>query len=137
MDFFHKIMERLDLKRLRKDAEITQSELANRIGYPQAFLSQIEHGKRPAPDKLIKIVVKELGISNINDYIETVPDPVPSQDLPKLEPLSFDNIIKGEPNVESLQNTISQLVDLLVKSQQRIDNLEKENKKLLELIGKI
>ena len=69
-------MERLDLKRLRKDAEITQSELANRIGYPQAFLSQIEHGKRPAPDKLIKIVVKELGISNINDYIETVPDPV-------------------------------------------------------------
>ena len=82
-------------------------------------------------------MVKELGISNINDYIETVPDPVPSQDLPKLEPLSFDNIIKGEPNVESLQNTISQLVDLLVKSQQRIDNLEKENKKLLELIGKI
>ena len=87
-------MERLDLKRLRKDAEITQLELANRIGYPQAFLSQIEHGKRPAPDKLIKIVVKELGISNINDYIETVSDPVPSQDLPKLEPLSFDNIIK-------------------------------------------
>ena len=93
--------------------------------------------RRAIPDKLIKVVVKELGISNINDYIETVPDPVPSQDLPKLEPLSFDNIIKGEPNVESLQNTISQLVDLLVKSQQRIDNLEKENKKLLELIGKI
>ena len=130
-------MERLDLKRLRKDAEITQSELANRIVYPQAFLSQIEHGKRPAPDKLIKIVVKELGISNIDDYIETVPDSITSQNQPKLEPLSLDNIIKGEPSVESLHNTISQLVELLVKSQQRIDNLEKENKKMLELLSKI
>lgn len=128
-------MELLDLKRIRREACITQSELANRLGYPQPFLSQIEHGKRPAPNQLLKMLAVELNISNIDDYIKEVPDPpkpakVSQDEIPELK-IQTSNPAPSSPE----SSTISQLVELLAKSQERIDRLEKENKRLMDLIN--
>ena len=62
-------MKFLDIRRLRKDYGLTQSQFAQRMGISQASVSNLETGKQQSTQYFIGIVVSELEIKNITDYI--------------------------------------------------------------------
>ena len=62
-------MKFLDIRRLRKDYGLTQSQFARRMGISQASVSNLETGKQQSTEYFIGIVAHELGIKNITDYI--------------------------------------------------------------------
>lgn len=47
-------MQRIDLKRLRRDYGLKQADVANKSGYPQSFISQMENGVKAAPAGFIE-----------------------------------------------------------------------------------
>ena len=62
-------MSHIDIARLRKDHNMSQSQLAGRLQMTQSFLSAIENGKSPLPldkeDRLLEI----FSLSSLKDYI--------------------------------------------------------------------
>lgn len=50
------------LRRLRMAADITQEELARRVGLKQSNLSRIEHGKQQPTLRVALAIAKELGV---------------------------------------------------------------------------
>lgn len=67
------------IKTIRKQLEVSQSELSERCGVSQTSLSQIESGvKHPSP-KTIKLICEALGIPEPLIYIVGIDD----ADVPK------------------------------------------------------
>lgn len=62
-----------DLKRFRKERKLKQTGLADALGVGQSFISQIESGKDPIPDALIKKLADIYNVKNISDYIVDEP----------------------------------------------------------------
>lgn len=50
------------LRQLRKEAGVTQSQLAKAVGLHQTMISQIENNERPIPDKRIADFATALGV---------------------------------------------------------------------------
>lgn len=69
-------MKYLDLKRIRKERKISQTELAKQLDYPQAYVSQIENRKRYAPQAFVNRVVEVLQMDNIDEYLVDAPKKV-------------------------------------------------------------
>lgn len=66
-------MKYLDLKSIRREYNISQSELAKLTDYPQPFVSGVENQKRYATDEFIEKVVGVLHIEDITPYITDSP----------------------------------------------------------------
>ena len=45
------------IKLLRKEVRMTQTDFGNKIGIAQGYLTNIETGKRPATEKIVKIIL--------------------------------------------------------------------------------
>lgn len=60
------------LKQLRLDAQLTQSELANRLNKPQSYVSKYESGERRLDVVEIREICIEAGItlSRFSDLVE-------------------------------------------------------------------
>lgn len=52
----------LELKRTRKARGWNQMEVANRLGVSQGYVSLLESGKRPVPDRLLPALRSKLGL---------------------------------------------------------------------------
>ena len=62
-------MQVIDLKRLRKDFCLTQSEVAKKCGYPQSFVSQMENGIKAAPDGFIQKMKESFEQIPVESYL--------------------------------------------------------------------
>ena len=124
-------MRQLDLQRIRKEHNVTQLRLAELTKYPQSFISQIERGRVDAPEKFYKKLTEVLGIKDFEPYM--LPERVEIVDLkPQVQPEAQNN----EPcsNSSEEQKMASRLLDMIDRRDQRISELESENKRLHELL---
>ena len=123
-------MRQLDLQRIRKEHNVTQLRLAELTKYPQSFISQIERGRVDAPEKFYKKLTEVLGIKDFEPYM--LPERVEIVDSkPQVQPEAQNN----EPcsNSSEEQKMASRLLDMIDRRDQRISELESENKRLHEL----
>ena len=124
-------MRQLDLQRIRKEHNVTQLRLAELTKYPQSFISQIERGRVDAPEKFYKKLTEVLGIKDFEPYM--LPERVEIVDSkPQVHPEAQNN----EPcsNCSEEQKMASRLLDMIDRRDQRISELESENKRLHELL---
>lgn len=124
-------MRQLDLQRIRKEHNVTQLRLAELTKYPQSFISQIERGRVDAPEKFYKKLTEVLGIKDFEPYM--LPERVEIVDSkPQVQPEAQNN----EPcsNSSEEQKMASRLLDMIDRRDQRINELESENKRLHELL---
>ena len=61
-------MEHINLQYIRKSHGLTQRQLAEKTGYPQGFISQIENGKAPAPAPFVVKLQEIFRMSNAELY---------------------------------------------------------------------
>ena len=124
-------MRQLDLQRIRKEHNVTQLRLAELTKYPQSFISQIERGRVDAPEKFYKKLTEVLGIKDFEPYM--LPERVEIVDQkPQVQSEAQNN----EPCTTSSeeQKIASRLLDMIDRRDQRISELESENKRLHELL---
>ena len=124
-------MRQLDLQRIRKEHNVTQLRLAELTKYPQSFISQIERGRVDAPEKFYKKLTEVLGIKDFEPYM--LPERVEIADQKtQVQPEAQNN----EPysNSSEEQKMASRLLDMIDRRDQRISELESENKRLHELL---
>lgn len=70
-------MKQLDLQKLRREAKISQKQLAEALQVAQSFVSAVENGKNPMPDYWTQKIIDVFKISDISLYEVEVPDPLP------------------------------------------------------------
>lgn len=61
-------MAQYDLKRLRKEKDMTQQELAKRLNLSQGFLSSVECGRNPFPDERVDELQSLFPDISLEDY---------------------------------------------------------------------
>lgn len=61
-------MKQLDLKKFRKERELTQNDLAKILGVGQSFISQAENGHDGVPDDWLPVLEKHFGEIDWNSY---------------------------------------------------------------------
>ena len=111
-------MRQLDLQKIRKEHKVTQQRLAELTKYPQSFISQIERGRVDAPQKFLDKLSELLGINDFEPYL--LPDKAEVKEVQApAEP-------KQETKKDEEQSTISRLLDMLERRDQRITELENE-----------
>ncbi len=72
-------MERIDITKLRKEAGMSQRELAEKLNIKPSFLSAIENGRSRLPEGQLEKIKQIFGVSDLSDYVaadqhkETVP----------------------------------------------------------------
>ena len=64
-------MERIDLAKLRKDAGISQRELADRLNIKPSFLSAIENGRSRLPEGQLEKIKQIFGMDDLSGYMLT------------------------------------------------------------------
>lgn len=70
------IMRKFDIKRLRVDKGLKQSEMAELLNIPQSSISSMENGKTQVSQNYINILVEKLAIDNIDEYYYDVEEMV-------------------------------------------------------------
>lgn len=68
-------MKRLDLKKIRKERNLTQAALAEKLGVQQSFVSQAENGHDSIPGDWITKLGDLFGDIKWGDYMIDEPDP--------------------------------------------------------------
>lgn len=58
-----------DIKRFRKDLKLKQEDLAQILGVPQSFISQVENGKDQMPYKWIDVLKETHTSDELNKYV--------------------------------------------------------------------
>ncbi len=61
-------MQSIDLKRFRKDNNLTQTQMAEIFGCKQSYISDIERYRRPMPNAYIKALVNRFNEEKLQDY---------------------------------------------------------------------
>lgn len=115
-------MQRIDLKRFRKERRLTQKSVSEATGYQQCHVSSIENGKTSAPNAFINKLQQVYGVGNIRDYVY-------DDSLQDLAPIA-------QPSNEELimsQYLIAQNKELM----DQVKQLTSENKLYLEEITKL
>ena len=140
-----------DLQRIRKEKKVTQRELAEMTSYPQGFISEIETGKASAPEAFINKVAELFNISDIEGYIQDVPNvSVRKENKSKkaaeitqkilnhstLPPLEI-RTTKDDPNEMTITKSMfTTIIDSLLKKDKKIEELEQEIKFLREQLNR-
>ena len=122
-------MRQLDLQKIRKEHKVTQQRLAELTKYPQSFISQIERGRVDAPQKFLDKLSELLGINDFEPYL--LPDKAEVKEVQApAEP-------KQETKKDEEQSTISRLLDMLERRDQRITELENEIRTLHQQLNRL
>lgn len=128
---------RLDLQEIRVKHKLTQQKIAEVTDYPQSFISQIERGKVSVPQLFIEKLRTLFNIEDVDDYVtyievKKVPaetaEPAEAEQPKEEQPASGGDAQEALPTADQI--TISRLVELLNKSERRIEKLEAENERL-------
>ncbi|MBQ3690174.1 MAG: helix-turn-helix transcriptional regulator [Bacteroidales bacterium] len=116
-------MKPFDLKGFREDFSLSQTDLAKMLGVKQAFVSQVERGLDPMPDKWIdkiKEIYKSVDLSKYfdNPNIINVSEGVNSgvnNTLNQCELISgfLSEITAQRKMTEALQGKLFELIDKL------------------------
>ena len=61
-------MPRIDIARIRKERNMSQSELAQQLQITQSFLSAIENGKSPLPPEKEAKIMEIFGLESLDSY---------------------------------------------------------------------
>ena len=117
----------IDLQRIRKEHKVTQKHLAELTQYPQSFISQIENRRVNAPVQFQQKLMDILGITSLEPYYL----PSPMQEAAKGSNQG-ESGVAGKNNDQQL--TINRLLDIIDRRDERIRELESENKRLTELL---
>lgn len=107
------MIKKLDLKRIRNERGLTQTQLAKRLDYPQSYVSYIESGKSSPSKEFQEALKKELKIKDLYLYAIATDD---NEDAQK----AFFS------RLDEQQNTINRLLDMLDRRDERIKELEQE-----------
>ena len=110
----------IDLLRIRKEHHVTQRRLADLTNYPQGFISQIENRRVSAPIQFQQNLMEALGIPSLEPYY-----------LPSPEEQVAQNLANG---ANEFQQTVNRLLDIIDRRDERIRELENENKRLQDII---
>lgn len=86
----------LDLKRLRSDHNLTQSQIARALDLSQSYLSQIERAQRRAPEALIITIAEHFNIDNIEEY-KYIKDKISSPKISNNKTQNIQNSIVNSP----------------------------------------
>lgn len=121
-------MQKLDLKRIRKEQKLTQVKLSEITGYPQGFISQMENGNESIPNAFITILADKLHIANIDEYFvdkdkELVKNDT-EEETRKITNLSIRKNAKWQN--DSSYSIIQRLLTMIERKEEKIDNLEAE-----------
>lgn len=145
-------MERIDLVRLRKQAMMSQRELADKLQVRPSFLSAIENGKSRIPDEKLEKLKIIFGVDNFDDYIleshdevDYVPphthnDPGDSltQLLTHIHNLAHQNDSprneEAATRIDYLMRRNDRLSERVDELRERVDELIEENLRLKELL---
>jgi transcriptional regulator with XRE-family HTH domain len=102
------------LSKLRKDAGITQAELARRLGLAQSLISRFEKGQRRMYDDMIVATAKILGVTP-NDILGVGPcKPIKPEEASLTRKMVHRlKIIEGMPR--RAQETVLDMLDLAIK----------------------
>lgn len=107
------MIKKLDLKRIRKERGLTQTQLAKRLDYPQSYVSYIESGKSSPSKEFQETLQRELKIEDLYLYA--------------LETDDNEGAMKTFlARIDEQQNTINRLLDMLDRRDARIKELEQE-----------
>lgn len=129
-------MRVLDLQRIRSEKNISQVKVAELTGYPQGFVSNIEHGKASAPVVFIERVAELFGVENIYDYVSEVANPNLKKKMNKrakgvdTATDSIPDVVDMASAVSAEQAIVSNFLELLKKKEEKIERLEAENEQL-------
>jgi transcriptional regulator with XRE-family HTH domain len=131
-------MPYLDILSIRREHNITQSELSKLTGYPQSYISRMETGKEPANEDFVNIVKEQLHIENINNYytdspIEKQPNISRSFNNRQERNASWQN---GVPDAFALRllDIIDRKDEQIAALQSRLDKIDDNLTHLTEII---
>lgn len=120
-------MEIIDFEALRKENNLTQTDLAKILGVGQSFLSALERGKKTLSKDKIEILKNKFG--DISKYIT---------DQPKLviEGVTSEDVKRMSVDVFT-KKLIEMMNDKLIAPYALVDDQKKEIERLNRYIGRL
>lgn len=122
-------MYKIDIKEFRRKNKLTQKQFAAYLGVGQGFISQMENGINPIPEKYIRKILDDPDLDSSMILIEN-PDTevkMPREVFDKISQLIDANCSQKEDisslvaTIKSQQGTIAGQQDLLAKMQTLVD----------------
>lgn len=104
-------MYKIDFKEFRRKNNFTQKQLASYLGTGQGFVSQMETGKNPTPEKYIIKILEDPDVDSSMVVVES-----PDTEV-KMSREVFNRMSQLIDTVCSQQGTIASQQDLLAKMQ--------------------
>lgn len=109
-------MEHINLQYIRKSHGLTQRQLAEKTGYPQGFISQIENGKAPAPALFVAKLQEIFRMSNAELYSQ---QPIGEQETQEA----------GDPQAD-VREIVRRFINMVERRDEKIERLEAEIERL-------
>ena len=107
------MINKLDLKRIRKERGLTQSQLAKMLNFPQSYISYIESFRSSPSQEFQDAIKNTLKIEDLSLYEVTEED-------------AEQGLKTFLSRIDEQQNTINRLLDMIDRRDQRINELEQE-----------
>lgn len=104
-------MYKIDIKEFRRKNKLTQKQFAAYLGVGQGFVSQMENGINPIPEKYIRKILDDSTVDSSMVIVESLDSEV------KMSREVFDKMSRLIDTVCSQQGTIAGQQDLLSKMQ--------------------
>lgn len=108
-------MYKIDIKEFRRKNKLTQKQFAAYLGVGQGFVSQMENGINPIPEKYIRKILDDSTVDSSMVIVESLDSEV------KMSREVFDKMSRLIDTVCSQQGTIAGQQDLLSKMQMLVD----------------
>lgn len=108
-------MYKIDIKEFRRKNKLTQKQFAAYLGVGQGFVSQMENGINPIPEKYISKILDDSTVDSSMVIVESLDSEV------KMSREVFDKMSRLIDTVCSQQGTIAGQQDLLSKMQMLVD----------------
>lgn len=121
-------MQRIDLKRFRKERRLTQKSVSEATSYQQCHVSAIENGKTSAPNAFINKLQQVYGVGNIRDYVYD--DSL--QDLAPVARQANDEIMLAQYLISQNQELTEQVRQLTAENKAYLEEISKLKVKLAQ-----
>lgn len=88
-------MNKINIASLRKSLKLRQKDFGEKIGIKQAYLSEIESGKKPLTEELYNNIVNVFGIEKVSEYFVSneASDNIAKTNISEAIPLNQSHII--------------------------------------------
>ena len=88
-------MNKINIASLRKSLKLRQKDFGEKIGIKQAYLSEIESGKKPLTEELYNNIVNVFGIEKVSEYFVSneASDNIAKANISEAIPLNQSHII--------------------------------------------